>query len=257
MDSVSRQLLMSGGGLAPPAVAPISIWTMDGVSGNNVPDSQSLQAGTKTSGASVVTGRIGNAIRHANSGLDYISMGRATRTSYDTTNNSVAMWVKFNTLNDGYLFDNNNRQGGSGSPYNNGWYMRVTAGGSLRAFNTLLNNESWSDGGTGGGTGTDYTPRVSTPAGALSTGVWNHIVAVSQDKSITLYLNSVKIGTTTHTQSKRIGNGDASINGLYVLGNYIYDNNQVLTGVLADIDESRHYNYALTDSNVAWLYANT
>lgn len=255
MDSVSRQLLLSAAGATPPPTAPLSIWTMESISGNTVPDSVGSLPGTKTSAASVVTGYSGNALRFAAS-TDYINMGNR-KSAYDTAVSSIAMRVKFNTLADSYLISNHARGGGSGSIYNNGWTATVTPAGKLRATNTVLNNEAWTDGGTGGGSGTDYTPRVSTPDGALTTGVYYLITVVSGLTYITLYLNDVKIGTTTHSQNKRTGFGDASINGHYCLGNYLYDNGTNLNrAVYADIDETRHYNYALTDANVAWLNAN-
>lgn len=255
MDSVSRQLLMSGtsGAVAPPT-APLSIWTMDDISGNAVPDSVGTLTGTKY-GGSVVTGRVGSALNQASTS-NYISMGRAQRSAYDTASNSVAIWAKFNTLNNGYLFANHARAGDSGSTYNNGWFIGINSSGGVSAGNVVLDNETWTDGGIGGSSTNPY-PRVSAANGTLTTADYFHIAAVSLDKSITLYVNGVKIGTTTHSQSKRTGNGDSSINGIYSLGNWLYDNTTFLTGVLADIDEARHYNYALTDSNVEWLYANT
>lgn len=255
MDSVSRQLLLSAAGATPPPTAPLSIWTMESISGNTVPDSVGSLTGTK-SGGSVVTGRVGNALR-LSLASDYISMGRASRSTYDTASTSLAMWIKFNSLSaTAYLASNHCRTAGAGSIYNNGSLLYVTSSGAVGAANVVLNNETWTDGGVGGST-TNYSPAVSTAASHVTTGNWYHIVVVSLANSITLYVNKAKIGTTTHSQNKRTGSGDSSVNGLYSLGNWVYDNTSYFTAVGADIDETRHYNYGLTDSNVEWLYANT
>lgn len=254
--SAIQQLLASyksGGGTSPPT-APLSIWTMDSISGNTVPDSAGTLTGTK-SGGTVVAGRVGSAVRQASTS-DYINMGRAQRATYDTASTSVAMWIKFNTLNGGYLCSNHARTGGVGSTYNNGWFARINASGGMYVSNVVLNNETWTDGGTGS-TFSSYTPSITAADGTLNTTDYCHIVVVSLATSIALYINKVKVGTTTHSQNKRTGNGDASVNGLYSVGNWLYDNSAISTAVLADIDEVRHYNYALTDANVEWLYSNT
>lgn len=255
--SALQQLLLagkSGAGVAPPT-APLSIWTMDSITGNTVNDSVGSLPGTKTSAATAVAGYTGNALRFA-AGTDYLDMGNRNA-AYDTAVNSIAMRVKFNALTNRYLISNHARAGGSGSIYNNGWTASISAGGELYANNNVLNNETWTDGGTGGGSVTSYSPQVSTPAGTLVTGTYYLITVVSGATYITLYLNNTKIGTTTHSQNKRTGAGDAGINGHYCFGAYMYDNGASLNiAVQADIDEIRHYNYALTDDNVTWLNSN-
>jgi hypothetical protein len=150
---------------------------------------------------------------------DYLAIGGNSKLEF-TGSFSLSAWVKPDLNKTQFVIDTST----SGS-VGNGYMLRCNSNGTVRFWSYSVNGLL------------DSTATVSTSS-------WNHLVAVKDGSSLSLYINAGTPTTrtdsgfnTSNTTNLRIGNSS-------VLGGYF-------NGL---IDEVSMYNYALSGSQVSSIY---
>jgi len=200
-------------------VGPVHQYAFDG----NANDTGSSPANGTVSGATFVTGKVGQAV-DINGGTQYVSLPAGIVSGM--TNCTIAAWVKLDTTAAWRrIFD----FGTGTSAY---MFLVPTAGSTIRfAIST-------------GGSGAEQ--RINGTA-ALPTGAWKHVAVTISGSTGTLYVDGVSVGTNTAMTLNPSSLGNTTLN---YLGKSQYSD----PNLDGQIDQFRIYNRALSAAEVLALF---
>jgi hypothetical protein len=225
----------------PPLGRALAHWRFDETSGTVVHDSAGTYDGTLSStGAAFNTNGVsGGAISLTKVNNGFVNMGNVL--GLLTGDYSLVAWIKMNA---GDTTDSSVVLSKAEAYTRNGYFVNVNMTGSL-----LRNNKAaFIEGGTGAGQISIQETPISTTT--VNDGNWHQIVAVYEDggnKSI--YVDGAPAEDTKPSQTF-IGNSAP-----FLIGGFTFSGapSGLFTGL---IDDVQVYDFALTDSDVDFLFQN-
>ncbi|HEU0185818.1 MAG TPA: LamG-like jellyroll fold domain-containing protein [Blastocatellia bacterium] len=201
-------------------------WAFDETGGASAADSWGGRNGALGSGASFVTGAIGNAVRLNGGSEGHVTLPAGVVESLNDF--TIAAWVKLDA-----------------SPN----WARVFDFGSGTSVNMFLTSRNGNDGSvryaiTTGGGGAEQ--RINTNV-TLATGVWTHLAVTLSGNTGVLYVNGVEAGRNSNMTLRPSSLGDTTQNWI---GRSQYPD-PPLPGVF---DDFRIYNLGLSASEIHGLF---
>jgi hypothetical protein len=203
----------------------VSHFKLDETSGTSVIDSAGSNNGTLIGGSPTwSSGKIGSGSLNLNGTNQYVDVPNFNALN-GLNSATISFWVKPSVTS---------------KPFIGKW-------GTGRLFEIGSNGTSlsviWRIGGTAGG-GTAFSQI--TPANTLTTGGWNHVVAVYNNPSSTIYVNGNQVATISGSG----GSLNTSVSDPLRIGW-----NNIPSFYSGDIDDVRIYNRAVTSQEVSELYS--
>jgi hypothetical protein len=224
---------------------PIAEYTMDSISGGILYDTGPNAYNGNIVGASVVPGKIGNALSF-NGTANYVGLVKSTK--FNKENLTVTAWINtsFNHATDGEIFQSYFRAASEGSLNNSGYGLYLSGNKVVGQFNTK------------NAAGDTVYGHQAVSTSIINDGIWKFItikIVTGTTSRIYLYVNGV-IESSSPVITQKIQYNDGSYAGQPTIGVWEKENDTRINWLNGTVDQLRVYDRALSGAEILQLYNN-